>query len=141
MKLEKLKKIKMPVLVVSAFIRKDNKFLLTFDPKFQFWRVPGGRPKFGEKIEEALKREIKEELGVEISIDKFLGFGQDMVSLWKKVLGSRVILYFKCHIISGKIKKSKEVADFAWLSLREIKKQKNLEPAMLDFFKRFNPKI
>jgi len=138
MKSEKLKKIKMPVLVVSAFIKKDNKFLLTFDPKFEFWRVPGGKPKFGEKIEDALKREIKEELGVEISIDKFLGFGQDIVTPWRKVIGSRLILYFECHIISGEIKKSKEVADFAWLTLKEIKKHKNLEPAMLDFFKRFN---
>jgi 8-oxo-dGTP pyrophosphatase MutT (NUDIX family) len=111
--------------------------LLTFDPKFEFWRVPGGRVKFGEKIEDALKREMKEELGIKISVNKFLGFGQDKVLLLRKFLVSRLVLYFECHIISGKIKKSKEVADFTWLSLREIKKYKNLEPAMLDFFKRF----
>jgi 8-oxo-dGTP diphosphatase len=86
MKLEKLKKIREePILVVSAFIRKNNKFLLIFDPKFEFWRVPGGRPKFGEKIEDALKREMKEELGLKISVDKFLGFGQDKVILWRKI--------------------------------------------------------
>ena len=136
-KAEKLKKIERPVLVVSAFIKKDNKFLLTHDPKFEFWRVPGGKPRFGEKMEDALKREMKEELGMKISVDKFLGFGQDVVTPWKKEIGSRLILYFKCHIISGEIKKSKEVTDFTWLTLKEIKMHKNLEPAMLDFFKRF----
>jgi hypothetical protein len=43
--------------------------------------------------------------------------------------------YLNSHIISSEIRKSKEVADFAWLTLREIKKHKNLEPAMLDFLK------
>ena len=140
MKEELLKKIERPVLVVSAFIEKGNKFLLTYDPKFEFWRVPGGKPKYGEKIEDALKREMKEELGVEISIDKFLGFGQDVVTVWKKETGSRLILYFKCHIISGELRKSEEALDFTWLELEEIKNHKNLEPAMLNFFARFNLK-
>ena len=39
-----------------------------------FWSKPGGGVEFGEKIEDALKREIKEELGVEVEITKFLGF-------------------------------------------------------------------
>ena len=49
-----LEKIERPVLVVSAFVRKDDKILLTYDPKFEFWRVPGGRPNNEEKIENKL---------------------------------------------------------------------------------------
>jgi len=134
----KLEKVERPVLVASAFIRKDNKFLLTYDPKFEFWRVPGGKPNYGEKIEDALKREMKEELDIEISIDKFLGFGQDIVTnLLDKKSVTRLILYFKCHIVSGEIKKSEEVTDFAWLTLEEIKNHDDLEPGMLNYFKRF----
>jgi len=136
--MNKLEKMERPVLVVSAFVRKDDKFLLTYDPKFEFWRVPGGRPTYGEKVEDALKREIKEELSIEISIDKFLGFGQDIVThLFDKKLITRLILYFECHIISGEMKKSEEVTDFAWLTLEEIKNHDSLEPAMADYFKRF----
>lgn len=59
---------KKPTVVASAFIKKNDKYLLTFSPKFGFWRVPGGRPDFGEKVKDALRREIKEELGAEIKI-------------------------------------------------------------------------
>ena len=36
------------------------------------WSKPGGGVEFGEKIEETVKREIKEELGVDVEIIKFL---------------------------------------------------------------------
>lgn len=37
------------------------------------WEIPGGSVEFGETFEDAIKREIKEELGVEIIIIELLG--------------------------------------------------------------------
>jgi ADP-ribose pyrophosphatase YjhB (NUDIX family) len=119
-----------------------NKYLLVFDPKFNFWRVPGGRLKFSEKIEDCLVREIKEELSIEITIENFLGFGQDkvfLIPLQKEV--SRVLLYFKCKIKNSDENKIKpdesEIIKIKWLTMNEIKDHENLEPGMKDFFKRF----
>ena len=39
-----------------------------------FWNQPGGGVEFGETIEEAIKREIKEELGVEVALFRYLCF-------------------------------------------------------------------
>lgn len=131
---------KRPVVIASAFIKKDDKYLLTFDPKFGFWRVPGGRLDFGEKVEDTLKREMKEELNIGIEIIKFLGFGQDtVISTRKKIEASRLLLYFECKIKEGAIKPiaPDEISEMKWLSLNEIKKHKNLEPGMIDFFRRF----
>lgn len=39
-----------------------------------YWSKPGGTVEFGEKIEDAIRREIKEEFGVEIKLISLLGF-------------------------------------------------------------------
>jgi len=39
-----------------------------------YWSKPGGTVEFGEKIEDAIRREIMEEFGVEIELITFLGF-------------------------------------------------------------------
>jgi 8-oxo-dGTP pyrophosphatase MutT (NUDIX family) len=43
-------------------------------PKFLLWRVPGGRPDEGEKIEETLIREMFEETGILFQMPKFVGW-------------------------------------------------------------------
>lgn len=44
-----------------------------------YWSKPGGTVEFGEKIEDAVRREIKEELGVDIELIRFLGFTNHII--------------------------------------------------------------
>ena len=60
--------------VVAAIIHKDDKILATKRGYGEFinqWEFPGGKIETGESKEEALKREIKEELNIEIEITNF----------------------------------------------------------------------
>jgi 8-oxo-dGTP diphosphatase len=63
--------------VTAALIQKNGKILLALrkagkhmGPK---WELPGGKVDPGEEPEQSLRRELKEELGIEVQIGQYLG--------------------------------------------------------------------
>jgi len=61
--------------VVAAIIQKGDRIFATqrgYGPWKDWWEFPGGKIEPGESQEDALRREIREELSADISIDKFL---------------------------------------------------------------------
>ena len=58
---------------VGAIIMKDGKFLMVGNPNFDYLYSVGGRIRFGETAEQAVVREVFEETGRTLEIDR-LGF-------------------------------------------------------------------
>lgn len=86
--------------VTAAIILKDNKVLIaqrSHDDKLAGkWEFPGGKIEPGETPQECLKREIMEELDVEIEVLNFFG-----ESLYAYHSGEIRLMAFWCKWISG----------------------------------------
>lgn len=70
-----MEQIRKSIEVVAAVLVRDGKFLATqrgYGEFKDFWEFPGGKMEPGESKEEALKREIREELDLEITVDSEL---------------------------------------------------------------------
>jgi mutator protein MutT len=63
------------------------------------WSVAGGQVEFGESAEDAIKREIEEELCVEVEITKFIGYTDQIL---KESGVHWLCLHFLCKIKDGK---------------------------------------
>lgn len=57
---------------VAGLLVHNNRLLIMQDKGQPYYYVPGGRIKMNERSEDAIKREIKEELGIEVNVNRML---------------------------------------------------------------------
>ena len=65
-----------PTLAVGAIVIHDDSLLMVLrgrEPNKGLWTVPGGRVEAGEYLADALKREVREETGIDIQVGDLLG--------------------------------------------------------------------
>jgi mutator protein MutT len=102
---------------------KDEALLMKRGPKSKneagYWSKPGGSVEFGEKVEDAVKREIREELGIEIELVRFLDFTDH-------IIGSEnqhwIAFNFLAKIINGepKIMEPEKHDEIRWFRLDDL---------------------
>ena len=108
-----------PVLVVAGVIVRDGRFLAARRSETMawagFWEFPGGKVEAGETLDEALVRELEEELS--IALDAF--------SLWKvkekKVKGRAIRLFFHLVTEFSGVPTPREGQELAWLTCEEAR--------------------
>ncbi len=122
---------------LKALITQNGKVLITRDARDpDIWELPGGRMNVGETLEQGLKREIKEELGVEIVPQKIIftePFKQTSTGESTLLIAYEVQLDKNTAFVFS----DKEIAEIKWINADEIKNQKIYDVclhALQDFF-------
>ncbi|MBN2112487.1 NUDIX domain-containing protein [Candidatus Woesearchaeota archaeon] len=110
---------------VGALILNDkNEFLMLLRGKnckneHGKWMVPGGAVDFNDTLEDTIKREVKEELGVEIELGEIIAVANHILPQEKQHWVSPT---FKAKIISGepKIMEPQKHDDIGWFSFDSL---------------------
>jgi len=105
--------------MVDGIIERDDKLLLARRKKDPFkgsLSFPGGKVDEGEKVEDALKRELKEETNFDIEPTDILGVYSDPS---RDPRGHRVSITFIATIKSGEAKAADDAESIVWLPINE----------------------
>lgn len=109
----------MPLLVVAAIIRRSEHILITRRPLDSghgggLWEFPGGKLQADESPEQALRREIHEELALPIRV------GEIFESTYHRYdWGPVLILSYECTPLAATVRNI-EVADHRWVRPGEL---------------------
>ncbi|MEK6890359.1 MAG: NUDIX domain-containing protein [Nanoarchaeota archaeon] len=131
-------------IAVTGIILKDGKYLIAkraeWEPDFpNKWTVPGGKVSMkdyshrtpdteGGKqwynvLEEALRREVREEVGLEI---RDIGYVTNLVFIRKDNIPCMVVSLFG-YAVSDDVKLNKDLSEYKWVSVEEAKKYDMIE--------------
>lgn len=97
---------------VAALVTNDEGEILLVKSPWRGWEYPGGLIEPGESFEAALKREVREESGVEIEVTGFVG-------ICKNVVRDIVNIDFTARYVGGELTVSEESTEVGWFALEE----------------------
>lgn len=94
-----------------------------FPPKKGWWDVPGGFIQSQESLEASIKRELKEELGVDVTVGKLIGIYTDTY-LFNGIINHTLCVMVRADIVSGTIIPADDAADFKFFPKKSVLKQR-----------------
>ncbi len=104
----------------AGILLQDGKLLVTRTSGKDFFMSPGGKVQDGETSQEALVRELKEELAIEVRIDNLAEFGTFYAEAAGQEGRSLKMEVFSVMAWDGAITPSSEVAEIRWIDSTSV---------------------
>lgn len=106
---------RVPRLCVDVIVETPRGIVLTLrdiEPWKDQWHIPGGTVMYTESVEQAVKRVAKEEIGVNVAIQKLVGYTEYLSERKLRGWGHSICLEFLVKIQSGKLRGSRQGKNF-----------------------------
>ncbi|MFA6353802.1 MAG: NUDIX domain-containing protein [Candidatus Paceibacterota bacterium] len=120
---------------------KEGKYLVILRSAVKYpdagakWEIPGGRIISGTILLENLKREVKEETGLEIKDDPRLLTAQDIIQNQKN---KHIVRLTYSGFSDGEVKLSDEHTEYKWLNREELMKLEPMDPVLKEVLTKFS---
>ena len=96
-----------PKVAVGAICRKDGKIIMlrrAIDPAYGKWVFPGGYVDRGESLEDAARREAREEIGVEVRLTR-------LINVYSYTGRPVVVVVYEAEVVGGEIHGGEEALE------------------------------
>lgn len=133
-----------PLPAVGVLIIDNFKILLikrAFQPSAGKWSIPGGVVELGEEVEDAARREVLEEVGLEITDLELLGVYDSIIrDNNNNIKYHYVIIEYLAKPKSTVVTPSIEVVEYKWVTLEDIDKL-DVTPSLRELVRKHKDKI
>lgn len=114
----------LPLVGAGALIHDRGKILLvkrTNEPNRGRWALPGGLVELGESVEDAVKREVKEEVGLDVEVERLIDIADDIHQDERgRVRYHYILLDYLARPMSGKVTLNAESSSSRWFDPEEV---------------------
>lgn len=108
------------VSVAGIVVRDDGRILVIQRRDNSHWEPPGGVLELGETFEHGVSREVAEETGIAVEVERLTG-------AYKNLTRGIVALVFRCRPTGGESTTTDESRRVAWLTPDEVRE--HMDPA------------
>ncbi|MBU7014369.1 MAG: NUDIX hydrolase [Theionarchaea archaeon] len=112
-----------PIPAVGVIIYDQGRVLIiqrAFEPSANRWSIPGGAVEVGESVRDAARREVSEELGLDIELQEVVEVLDNIVYEGERVRYHYVLIDFMAEMRGGTLQPNKECLDVRWVHKDEL---------------------
>lgn len=101
------------VSVAGIVVRDDGRVLVIKRDDNGHWEAPGGVLELDESFEAGVRREVLEETGLEVTVERLTG-------VYKNMTHGIVALVYRCRPTTGEPHTTEEACEIRWMTKEEV---------------------
>ncbi|MGB3321221.1 MAG: NUDIX hydrolase [Mycolicibacterium fortuitum] len=101
------------VSVAGIVVRDDGRVLVIKRDDNGHWEAPGGVLELNESFEAGVQREVLEETGLEVAVERLTG-------VYKNLAHGIVALVYRCRPAGGEPHTTEEAREIRWMTMEEV---------------------